>query len=116
MLDDMQYNITKTNLEEIRALRIFFLQENNFQFIYNKCHDYGWADTYLFSTNGTKIGYGSIWGKDKRENRDAVFEFYLIEPFKKLANIIFPQFIAVSNPSFIECQSNDPLLSSMLYE
>jgi len=62
----------------------------------------------------TKIGYGSVWGKDKREDRDTIFEFYLIEPFRKFASAVFPKFIEASNVSFIECQSNDLLLSTML--
>jgi GNAT superfamily N-acetyltransferase len=112
----MEIKVTKTNLQEIQAFRVLFLNENNFQFIYNKCHDFGWADTYLFIMDEIKIGYGSVWGKDKREDRDAIFEFYLLKPFRKFSNLIFPEFISVSGATFIECQSNDMLLSSMLYE
>lgn len=108
--------ITKTNLQEIQPLRNLFLHENKFQFIYNKCHGAGWADTYLFLAEEIKIGYGSVWGKDKREDRDAIFEFYLIQPFRKLANNIFPQFVAACNATYIESQSNDLLLSAMLYQ
>ncbi|HXL57022.1 MAG TPA: GNAT family N-acetyltransferase [Chitinophagaceae bacterium] len=112
----MELKVINTRLEEIQAFRILFLHENNFQFIYNKCHDYGWADTYLFTIDDIKIGYGSVWGKDRREDRDTIFEFYLIQPFRKFSNLIFPKFYTVSGARFIECQSNDLLLSSMLYE
>ena len=66
------------DLEEIQTFRILFLHENDFQFIYNKCHDYGWADTYLFVIDGISVGYGSVWGQSNREDRDAIFEFYVI--------------------------------------
>ena len=112
----MNFNIMKTSLEEIQPFRHLFLHENKFQFIYNKCHNYNWADTYLFTGDEIKIGYGSVWGKDKREDRDTIFEFYLTEPFKKFASAVFPKFIAAANVTHIECQSNDLLLSSMLYE
>jgi len=112
----MEIKITKTKLEEIQPFRTLFLHENSFQFIYNKCHDFGWADTYLFTMDEIKIGYGSVWGKDKREDRDAIFEFYLLKPFSKFSNLVFPKFISASGSTFIECQSNDLLLSSMLYE
>lgn len=112
----MNLNVSKTILKEIQSFRNLFLHENKFQFIYNKCHDYNWADTYLFTMDQTKIGYGSVWGKDKREDRDTIFEFYLIESFRKFASAVFPKFIEASNVSFIECQSNDLLLSTMLYE
>jgi GNAT superfamily N-acetyltransferase len=112
----MEIKVIKVELEEIRAFRILFLDENDFQFIHNKCHDYGWADDYLFIVDGIKAGYGSVWGQSRREDRDAIFEFYVIKPFRNFSNFIFAQFISVSCTTFIECQSNDLLLSSMLYE
>lgn len=112
----MESEVVKVALKEIQPFRIQFLQERNFQFTYDKCHYYGWADTYLFLLDGVKAGYGSVWGKDKREERDSIFEFYMIEPFRKWADVFFQKFQAVSGAAFIECQSNDPLLVSMLYE
>jgi len=108
--------IIKTELEKIRHFRTLFLHESNFQFIYNKCHDYGWADVYLFTVGGIEIGYGAVWGQSKREDRDAIFEFFLVAPYRAMANEIFPLFHAATNAVFIECQSNDKLLSNLLYE
>jgi GNAT superfamily N-acetyltransferase len=112
----MEIKVTRTGLKAIRDLRILFLQESNFQFIYNKCHEYGWADTWLFNIDGEKAGYGAVWGAEKREDRDAIFEFYLIEPFRNSANRLFEEFCTLSGATLIECQSNDKLLCSMLYE
>ena len=111
----MDIEVLKTGLEEVRDFRVLFLHENNFQFIYNKCHDYGWADTYLFTIDGVKAGYGAVWGADKREDRDAIFEFYLTPPFRKLSNVVFSKFHSASGATIIECQSNDLLLTTMLY-
>ena len=69
-----------------------------------------WLGRFLF------VYDGSVWGKDKREDRDAIFEFYIIKPFKKFASFIFTRFHFASDATFIECQSNDLLLSTMLYE
>ena len=112
----MQCKVVKTDLEEIKPLRVLFLHEGNFQFIHNKCHLYGWADCYLFLDDEKKIGYGAVWGQNKREDRDAIFEFYIIDSYKKFANIIFPEFHVTCGAIVIECQSNEPLLPSMLYE
>jgi ribosomal protein S18 acetylase RimI-like enzyme len=112
----MELKINRTNLEDVLELRAQFLQESNFQFIYNKCYENGWADTWLFEVDGEKAGYGSVWGADKRDVRDAIFEFYLPGPFRKLANLIFEEFCAVSGAKLIECQSNDSLLAWMLFE
>jgi hypothetical protein len=112
----MEIKVIKTDLKEIQTFRILFLDESNFQFIYNKCHTYGWADTYVFILDETKIGYGAVWGKDKREDRDAIFEFYIINPYRKFANTFFSKLHVTSGAPFIECQSNDVLLSSLFFE
>ena len=112
----MEIKVVKAEFKEIRDFRILFLRENNFQFIYNKCHDYGWADTYLFIKDDVKVGYGSVWGRSKREDRDAIFEFYIIDPYRIFTNAIFSLFCTACNAPFIECQSNDFLLSAMLFE
>jgi RimJ/RimL family protein N-acetyltransferase len=66
--------------------------------------------------NKQHIGYGSVWGKDKRENRDTIFEFYLSDPFRKYDSRIFADFIKCSGSGFIQCQSNDILITRMLFE
>ncbi len=112
----MNVKIQKTDLGEILPFRKLFLHENNFQFICNKCHENGWADTYAFFIDDHKIGYGAVWGTDKREDRDAIFEYYIIPPFRKFASLVFTEFHKACGALIIECQSNDPLLASMLYE
>lgn len=112
----MESTITKVALADIQALRNLFLAGIRFQFIYNKCHGAGWADTYLITVDGLNAGYGSVWGKDKREDRDAIFEFYLLPPYRKYAGKLFVEFYRTSGASFIECQSNDVFLTGMLYE
>lgn len=112
----MKLEVIKTALKELRDFRTLFLHECNFQFICNKCHDYGWADTYAFTADDVKIGYGAVWGTNRREDRDAIFEFYVIPPYRKLSDQLFPQFHAITKAIFVECQSNDPFLSAMLYQ
>lgn len=107
--------IIKTRLSEIQDLRILFLHEGNFQFICNKCHDYGWADTYLFVMDEIRIGYGSVWGTNKREDRDTIFEFYMIKSYTRFSNPAFRMLQETSNVTYVESQSNDLLLTSMLY-
>jgi hypothetical protein len=80
----MKIQIHRTDLKDIAHFRTLFLDENNFQFIYDKCHLYGWADTYLFTIDGLGVGYGSVWGATKREDRDAIFEFFVTRPYRKI--------------------------------
>jgi GNAT superfamily N-acetyltransferase len=112
----MDLQIIKSDLNDILHLRALFLQENNFQIRYNACHERGWSDSYLISVDGANVGYGSVKGKDDLTKREAIFEFYLMPAWRKNSSVIFEKLIAVSGATYIECQSNDFLLSSMLYE
>ncbi|MFT4153186.1 GNAT family N-acetyltransferase [Parafilimonas sp.] len=112
----MEISIAKANVQELQPLRDLFLHENKIEFVYNKCHLYGWADTYAFTIDNVITGYGAVWGKDKREDRDTIFEFYMIEAFRKYANLVFKKFKEACGATFIECQSNDVLLFSLLCE
>lgn len=108
--------VTKVPLANLGDMRKKLLEIVDNQFTYDKCHLYGWADTYLFEVDGTTAGYGSVWGRDKREDRDSIFEFYLESPFRKDAHTFFEKFIEASKVEWIECQSNDPFLSEMFFE
>jgi GNAT superfamily N-acetyltransferase len=112
----MDLQITKTDLKDILHLRALFLQECNFQVRYNACHERGWSDSYLINIDGANIGYGSVKGKDDLTEREAIFEFYIMPAWRKNASAIFEKLIAESTATYIECQSNDLLLSSMHYE
>ncbi|SRR5258708_565092 len=105
----------KAKLKDIQSLRALFLQETNFQVRYNACHERGWSDSYLLTIDDLKIGYGSIKGREIPD-RDTVFEFYVIPAFRNRSNLAFAKLLALSGAKYVECQSNDLLLSAMLYE
>jgi len=111
----MTTSAQKVDLDSILPLRALFLQEANHQIRYNACHERGWTDSYLLALDGQNVGYGSIKGREIKD-RDTVFEFFVIPSFRTHASGLFRQLIAAAKPAFIECQSNDPLLSSMLFE
>jgi GNAT superfamily N-acetyltransferase len=111
----MNFKACKTELQKIQPLRTLFLQENNFQIRYHACHERGWSDSYLLTIDDASVGYGSIKGKDELKHRNAVFEFYVLPPFRKLGDLLFSELLKISGAVFIECQSNDFFLSSMLY-
>ena len=112
----MHITAHKTELKEILPLRQFFLQENNFQIRYNACHERNWSDPWLLTIDDIVIGYGSVKGLEKLTDRDAIFEFYILPPFRNLSGTAFSALIKVSRVKYIECQSNDLFLTSMLYE
>ncbi|HVW16120.1 MAG TPA: hypothetical protein VHB54_19980, partial [Mucilaginibacter sp.] len=112
----MLLHVAKTTLDRISSLRNLFLQDCNFQVRYNAVHERNWSDSYLILDDGLAIGYGSVKGRDDLSLRDAIFEFYLMPAWRKYASTIFKELLVVSKVNYIECQSNDPLLSGMLYE
>lgn len=111
----MKIAAQKTNLETISPLRRLYLQSTNFQIRYHACHERGWSDSYLLTCDGSPAGYGAIKGQELA-GRDTVFEFYLTPPYQKIASRFFAALLSASSVNFIECQSNDALLSAMLYE
>ena len=113
----MKIEALKTELNEIVRFRSLFLHEGNFQFIHNAFHQRGWADCYLLKVNDAAVGYGATCGRGNwATERSTIFEFYLIPAYRKLASVFFPALIEASGVTFIECQSNDFLLNSMLFE
>jgi len=105
----------KVELEAIHPLRALFLQEANHQVRYNAVHERGWSDSYLLAVDGRAVGYGSIKGREIPD-RDTVFEFFIASTFRNHAGELFRKLIDRVQPKWIECQSNDPLLSAMLFE
>ena len=85
----MEIEVTKCTLDEVKALRILFLHENHFQFVHDKCHYYGWADTYVFRVDGVRAGYGSVWGRAKRDDRDAIFEFFVLKNYRNYSDTLY---------------------------
>ncbi len=112
----MDLQATQTTLPHILPLRALFLREINAQARYDACHARGWSDTYLITADGEGIGYGSVKGRDSLDERDAVFEFYLLPHYRHRAAQAFSELLDLSGAAFIECQSNGRLLSSLLYE
>ena len=112
----MNFKIEKTHPNAIQPLRSLFLQESNFQIRYDSCHWRGWADEYIFIHNNVQVGYGSVKGQNDLNDRNAIFEFYLLPAFRNYTSTIFAEFIEFSGVIFIECQSNDLLLSGMMFE
>jgi GNAT superfamily N-acetyltransferase len=97
-------------------LRKLYLQQMNMQIRYDAVHERGWSDAYLIKAGTDPIGYGSIKGKDDLSLRDAIFECYMIPAYQKNARDVFAALLSTCDAKYIECQSNDLLLSQLLYE
>lgn len=112
----MMISATRASLQAIEPMRVLFLHEANCQFVHDKCHRYGWADTWLLQVDGRPVGYGSVWGKENRSDRDSIFEFYVLPTHRRQARECFEALRTAAQTPYIECQTNDRLITSMLYE
>jgi GNAT superfamily N-acetyltransferase len=112
----MSITAVKSKLKTIQPLRALFLQETNFQVRYNACHERGWTNSYLLMVDGAVVGYGSIKGQQDAADRDTVFEFFVVRPFRTHASALFNELLRVCGAGYVECQSNDLLLTSLLFE
>jgi GNAT superfamily N-acetyltransferase len=107
------FHARRTELSTILPFRRLYLQEMNVQIRYDACHARGWTDSYALTIDGQQAGYGAIKGQEIAD-RDTIFEFYVIPPFRRHACDLFGALLAASSATYIECQSNDAHLSPML--
>lgn len=110
----MKITAVKAGTEAIASLRRQFLQETNCQIRHHALHERGLADTWLLHCDGAEVGYGSLNGSNG--TRDTVFEFYVLPGWRRATAPLFLELVEAAKPVHVECQSNEPLLSSMLYE
>lgn len=111
----MKITAVKAGIEAIASLRRQFLQETNCQIRYHAWHERGHSDTWLLRCDGAEVGYGSINGGEAAA-RDTVFEFYVLPGWRRAMAPLFLELLETAQPAHVECQSNEPLLASMLYE
>lgn len=111
----MNLAVRQCSLSDILPLRNLFLTEAGCQIRYDACHSRGWSDSYLLFWRDCVAGYGSVMGQNI-ENRDTIFEYYILPHYKDKARAIFSALMCESKATYIECQTNVPLLTSMLLE
>lgn len=112
----MKIEIRKSSISEIESLRNQFLSENQIQIRYDACHVRGWADEYAIVVDGMPIGYASVKGMKELSDRDTVFEFFILPEFRNKVSLIFEQVLDKTKTTYLECQTNEFLMTSMLFE
>jgi hypothetical protein len=101
--------------EEVRALRELYRREMNCQIVLDSWHGRGWTDAYLLRRDGQVVGYGLVGGV-RADPKDVITEFYILPAHRAAALPLFRRFAAASRAKTIEVQTNDILLTLMLYD
>ena len=100
---------------EVLALRELHRAEMGCQIILDSWHGRGWVDCYLLRLDGRVAGYGLVGGV-RDEPRETVTEFYVLPVHRGRALPLFRRLIEASRAKAVEAQSNDILLTLMLYD
>src|SRR5688572_32435514 len=100
---------------EVLALRELHRAEMHCQIILDSWHGRGWVDSYLVRLDGRVAGYGIVGGV-RDEPRETVTEFYVLPVHRGRALPLFRRFTEASRAKAVEAQSNDILLTLMLYD
>ncbi|HEU0006272.1 MAG TPA: GNAT family N-acetyltransferase [Terriglobia bacterium] len=96
-------------------MRDLYRQEMNCQIVHDSWHGRGWTDAYLLRLDGRVVGYGLVGGV-RANPKDVIMEFYVLPIQRGFALPLFRQLAAVSKARRIEAQTNDILLTLMLYD
>ncbi len=107
--------ISRVPLAAILGLRDLYRQEMNCQIVHDSLHARHFLDSYLIRVGGQVAGHGSVMSGDS-ETRDMIKEFYVLPTYRAMALPIFRRLVAVTGAKLIEAQTNDVLLSLMLFD
>lgn len=111
----MPIDVSLVASEETLRLRDLHRHEMKCQIVLDSWHGRGWTDSYLFRVDGRVAGYGLVGGI-RADPKEIITEFYVLPPQRGSALPLFRRFVEVSRARSIEVQTNDTLLTLMLYD
>src|SRR5262245_9149599 len=111
----MAFDVARVPLEEVLPLRELYRREMVCQIVHDSLPGRGFGDLFLIRADGRVAGYGFVMGY-RGEPRDMVQEFYVLPAHRGSALPMFRRLIEASGARRVEAQSNDVLLTLMLYD
>jgi GNAT superfamily N-acetyltransferase len=111
----VKIDVSPVPLEEVLPLRNLYRREMSCQIVHDSLPGRGFGNLFLIRADGRVAGYGFVMGY-RGEPKDMVKEFYVVPALRGSAQPMFRRLIEVSGARRIEAQSNDVLLTLMLYD
>jgi GNAT superfamily N-acetyltransferase len=111
----MAIDVSPVPLEDVLPLRELYRREMNCQIVHDSLPRRGFGDLYLIRLGGRIAGYGFVMGY-QGEPKDMIREFYILPAYRGSAPAMFRRLIEVGQARRIEAQTNDVLLTLMLYD
>ena len=109
----MNIQVEKVEYQEVEAMRDLYRQEANCQIICDSLLRRGLADPYLIVVEGRRAGYGGVRNK---YDPGRLMEFYTLPHVRNRVQPLFREFLAISQATSMEAQTNMPLMLTMLYD
>ncbi len=110
-----QIGVTPVPLEAILELREAYRGEMGCQIVHDSWHERGFTRSFLLALDGETVGYGSVGGAPG-EPRTTLKEFYVLPSARRLALPLFRRLVGASAAERVEAQTNDLLLTLMLFD
>jgi GNAT superfamily N-acetyltransferase len=111
----VKIEVSPVALEEILPLRDLYRQEMNCQIVHDSLPGRGFGNLYLFRVEGRVAGYGFVMGY-RGQPKDIIGEFYVLPALRAAALPLFRRLIETSQARTVEAQTNDVLLTLMLFD
>jgi len=108
-------DVVPARVDDIVEMRSSYRLEMACQIVHDSWHRRGFTNTFLCRVDGEVVGYGSV-GSVGNAAKDIVKEFYLRRGARQMARRLFGALIAASGARSIDAQTNDLLLTSMLFD
>jgi GNAT superfamily N-acetyltransferase len=112
----MRIKVTKSELADVFRLRDLYQQEMNCQIIFDAGHERGFSDVYSVTVEGRVAGYGAVGSAKLKPLQGTVMEFYVLPAHRPSALTLFHALLRASRATQIQSQTNDTLLTLMLYD
>ena len=112
----MELSAKASDAREVLPWRDMYRLEMNCQVIHDSIHSRpGWTQEYLLFTGRTLVGYGSVAVAGPWTGKPTVYEFYVLPHHRLHAFDLFQALLTASGAVMISVQTNDPLITVMLY-
>ena len=107
--------VVGVELAAILAMRDEYRREMDCQIVHDSWHARGFTSSYLLRVDGEVVGYGSVGGSPG-DPKDTLKEFFVRPHARRAALPLFRQLVKTSGARQVAAQTNDLLLSLMLYD
>jgi GNAT superfamily N-acetyltransferase len=104
------------DFSEIVGMRDIYRHEMNCQIIHDSIHERsGWSMEYLLTDGANTVGYGSVAVAGPWKEKLTIYEYFVLPQFRGAMFDLFEELLKDCGANWIETQSNDVLLTTMLH-